>query len=224
MVKNASLKRPMLLLSVMIAANMCFAAQVRETAASEKALKTSEAEMQLHETDPGAQDESAVIRSPEPDRDVVIKRIRMIRIWRLTSELNLDEDTARQLFPMLNGFEERKARLMSEGHRIQQRLAEEMAKEAQDESRIKTLIQEYKNNRLRKIDLYREECQKVEEVLTFHQFAKYILFWERFNHELQSIFREALGHSMSPPSQPSRVKGIQAPKTQPFPLDPRDAR
>ncbi len=140
----------------------------------------------------------------ESERERVRRRIDMLRIWRLTSELNLDEPTARKLFPVLHAFQVRRSQLRSECNRIEKKLALELRNEQRNGEKIKSLIEAYKQNELKKYELYQEEARKLEDVLTPRQYAQYILFAERFNLELQYIFREALGRNK--PSVPSNVQ------------------
>ena len=144
----------------------------------------------------------------EKEKERVRKRIHMIRIWRLTSELNLDENTARNLFPILNAFQERRSRLMSEGQRIERMLAGQINLNQENDDTLRKLLNDYQLNEQKKYDLYREESAKLQSLLTPKQLAQYILFGQRFNMELQYIFREALSRAVEPGSSSTKVKRI----------------
>jgi len=210
----------MLLLGLVVAMStpICYSyAQTGSTgpAAAADAQKTIQSENSLDRST----SESATMDALEQEKERVRKRIHMIRIWRLTSELNLNEDTARDLFPILNAFQERRGRLMAEGRRIERMLAAEIGRETQDEDKIKSLLDDYKLNEKRKYQLYRDESTKLESLLTPRQLAQYIIFGQRFNLELQYIFREALSRATDTGSSSTKVKRFKLMKPTEFEKD-----
>ena len=211
--KKSAVKRILLLgLVVAMSTPICHSYAEMDSPGS---AASADARNSVHLEDPLDRNasESGATDALEKEKERVRKRIHMIRIWRLTSELNLNEDTARDLFPILNAFQERKGRLMFEGRRIEKMLAAAIGPEGQNEDAIRNYLDAYKVNEKRKYELYREEATKLESLLTPRQLAQYILFGQRFNMELQYIFREALSRAVEPGSSTTKVKRIKLKKS-----------
>ncbi|MBI4775320.1 MAG: hypothetical protein HY788_14320 [Deltaproteobacteria bacterium] len=204
--KHSAVKRMLVLgLVVTMSTPICYSYAETSSTGPTAGADAQESVQSGNPLDHGTSD-SATADALEQEKERVRKRIHMIRIWRLTSELNLNENTARDLFPILNAFQERRGQLMAEGRRIERMLAAEIGRETHDERTIQSLLDDYRLNEKRKYELYREESTKLESLLTPKQLAQYILFGQRFNMELQYIFREALSRAVDTGSPSTKVK------------------
>lgn len=127
-----------------------------------------------------------------PEEEEPIEKIETIRLWQLTEELKLDEDQAAKLFPKFRSL--RELRKEAEKGRIEKitELAELLAKKAKGEV-LKKKIEELKE--LEKRFQNREEALKreIEGILSTEQFARFLIFQERFERRIKKMIREMRG-------------------------------
>jgi hypothetical protein len=64
----------------------------------------------------------------QADKDALKKRIRAMRVWYLTEELELDDDTAARLFPVLAKYDDQLEALQVEGARLRRELRQGLAR------------------------------------------------------------------------------------------------
>jgi Spy/CpxP family protein refolding chaperone len=124
-------------------------------------------------------------------REKVRKRIETMRMWKLTKALDLDEKTASRLFPMLNDYDKKRKEVEREIRKDIDFLKE--ALELKEESRIKDLLEvlEQKHNTLKRLG--DEERNRLREVLTIEQQARYLIFKMEFRREIRRMIAEAKG-------------------------------
>ncbi len=124
-------------------------------------------------------------------RDKVRKRIETMKMWKLTKALDLDEKTASRLFPMLNEYDKKREKVERGIRKDISSLKD--ALQVKDESRIKDLLEvlEQKHNTLK--SLKDEGRDRLREVLTIEQQARYLIFKMEFRREMRRMIAEAKG-------------------------------
>ena len=124
-------------------------------------------------------------------REKVRKRIETMKMWKLTKALDLDEKTSSRLFPMLNDYDKKRKEVEREIRKDIDFLKE--ALELKEESRIKDLLEvlEQKHNTLKRLG--DEERNRLREVLTIEQQARYLIFKMEFRREIRRMIAEAKG-------------------------------
>ena len=146
--------------------------------------------------------------SPEERRERFRKRIELMRVLRLTQELNLDEKTAIQIFARLRPIDEKRWGLIQERQKLQRELREASESGKADEAGLQGLMKSIRANREALGALEQKETQALDGLLTPQQKAKYLLFRERFNQELRERMgqaRERQGSRQGPgPGMPRR--------------------
>ncbi|MDY6973176.1 MAG: hypothetical protein SV775_12720 [Thermodesulfobacteriota bacterium] len=128
--------------------------------------------------------------SPE-DRDDLRKRIGLIRMWRLTEELNLSEEKADKLFPLLHQFDNEKVGLEKEKAELMKDLQKCLKDEDIEESKLEDLIEKLEKNQSAREVLEKEKLGELKQILSPQEQAKLILFVESFPREIQGIIRGA---------------------------------
>ena len=129
--------------------------------------------------------------SPEKRRKQLRKRIELMRMWRLTQELDLDEKTAVQLFSRLRPIDHERWNLTQERRKLQRGLREASEMGKGDEARLRELMKALEKNREAIAALEQKEIQSLDKLLTPRQKAKYLLFREHFERELRERIHEA---------------------------------
>lgn len=131
----------------------------------------------------------------QQERDRVRRRIEMIRMWGLVSELNLDEKTANALFPIIKEFQQRRQDLSTQIHLTKMQLASSVSKSGASDEQVEKLIKKLRNLIDAHNRLAMEEFDKLSTILNPKQQVQYILFGDRFNRELQIIIRQVVTQS-----------------------------
>lgn len=127
-----------------------------------------------------------------PEEEEPMEKIETIRLYQLTEELKLNEDQAAKLFPKFRSL--RELRKEAEKRRIEKitELAELLAQKAKSEL-LKKKIEELKE--VEKRFQTREETLKkeIESILSTEQFARFLIFQERFERRIKKMIREMRG-------------------------------
>jgi len=122
-------------------------------------------------------------------KEKVRKRIETLRMWKLTRILDLDEETAARLFPLLNRYNKKRAG-------IEQNLRGDMialrdALKNKREGRLRDLLERLEKNHKALQRLKDEERTELKKILTLEQQAKFIIFQQEFDREIRKIIAEA---------------------------------
>lgn len=131
--------------------------------------------------------------SPPPfeKREEIRKRIELIRMWKLTEELDLTEETGAKLFPILHKYDEKRTELLRERHDIMNELRKALENVATSDEEIEAAMDKLDENALAASDLIRQQRQDLKGVLSPRQQAKFVLFQREFHREIRKIIAEA---------------------------------
>jgi len=154
------------------------------------------------ERQPSFQQERTNLPSAE-ERERVRKRINLIRMWRLTEDLNLDEETGSKLFPLLRQYEEKRRVLARKREEILFTLKGQLKTGTPHEDRIKGLLKEWEGIWAEEQDVKRREKDDLKEILSLEQQAKYIIFQQEFTKEMRRMIADVREKKSIP--SPSRM-------------------
>ncbi|MCP2518894.1 hypothetical protein NLC26_02920 [Candidatus Aminicenantes bacterium AC-708-M15] len=131
-------------------------------------------------------------KKSKTDKEEEIRRhLQIFRMWEMTKALDLTEEQASKIFPILNRLEKEKAELNRRiGEKIRD-LRELLREEKLNSNLIKEKLDKIKDlkKQIQKID---SEIEKLlEDNLTIEQQAKYILFSIRFMKDLREKINRA---------------------------------
>ncbi len=126
-------------------------------------------------------------------RDRVRERIKTIKVWKLTDELNLSQAQSEKFFPVYNRNFERLEEIEQEKRKVMDRLVDATAESKPDEAEIAE-IRKY----LDRLDSLDQEIQdlkvkfrgELKNILTELQIGKLYLFEFRFRQQMQEIMRD----------------------------------
>jgi Spy/CpxP family protein refolding chaperone len=154
------------------------------------------------ERQPSFQQERTNLPSAE-ERERVRKRIDLIRMWRLTEDLNLDEETGSKLFPLLRQYEEKRRELARKREEILFTLKGQLKAGSPHEDRIKGLLKDWEELRAEEQDVNQKEKEDLKRILSIEQQAKYILFQQEFTKEMRRMIADV--RERRPVPSPSRM-------------------
>ena len=128
---------------------------------------------------------------PFEKREKIRKRIELIRMWKLTEELDLTEETGTKLFPILHKYDEKRIGLQKERQNIMNQLRKSLEDEATSDEEIEAAMDNLEKKALAQSDLIRQQREELKGVLSPRQQAKFILFQREFHREIRKIITEA---------------------------------
>ena len=119
------------------------------------------------------------------------ERLQMIKMWRLTEVLKLDQDSAARFFALDNHFEETKNRIRKDMHEDVQRLRSIMRDSYPPERELRELVTRLKNRKKDLDEVSQRQINDEMNLLRLDQQAQYILFQIDFRREMEDILRGA---------------------------------
>lgn len=124
-------------------------------------------------------------------RKKIRERIGLIRMWKLTEELDLTEEMGAKLFPLLRKYDEKWIKLQKERRDLMQQLRKALEDEATSDKELEGAMERVETNARAISDLLRQQRQELKGILSPRQQAKFILFQRRFQREIREIIAEA---------------------------------
>lgn len=117
-------------------------------------------------------------------------RLRLMKMWKLTEYLKLDEETGAKLFPILNRYDDQRLALNEERVGILKEIKAEFDKDTPDEKKLGELVAKADELRLKMEKINQDERNELKKVLSVQQQAKMLLFYRNFDQELYRMMRE----------------------------------
>lgn len=130
---------------------------------------------------------SAVVYAGSQRKEEVLKRIQMLRIWRLTEVLQLSSDEAAKLFPVLNKYDEQFRAKADAKQKLLHKMHHEMKKETPDDKQLKSLIKKVMVIENEAIQVRHEMYKELETHLTPERLAKFMIFEISFQKEIDQL-------------------------------------
>lgn len=124
-----------------------------------------------------------------PSRNDVQRRLRMLRAWEITRALKLAPDAAGRLLSIFTDGDEKRQGLFKELRESTKTLRKLVRVKTPDEGAIGQNIEKYMKARSTLSQLRADEFQKLREVLTPLQQAKYLLAERRFQKKIRQILK-----------------------------------
>ena len=125
----------------------------------------------------------------ENERESVAERIRVLRAWRLTEELDLDESTGVQLFASLDTYDEQLEEVQQQLEQSAQTLNQLLESGGTDEEisdAIESILTAHLSIEQARVDLIRNSGEYLDPT----QQALLMLFLPEFDREIRNMIRE----------------------------------
>ncbi len=116
------------------------------------------------------------------------ERVETLKLWKLTQALDLDEATAVKLFPLINKYDKKR-------FAIEQRMRKDMKKlrrsvDTASPDKLAELIRRIEGNHRELQAINYEQLEELGGILPVRKVAKFIIFQQDFNREMQKIISE----------------------------------
>ncbi len=129
----------------------------------------------------------------EKKREEIRKKIEAVRIWRLTEELKLDENTAAKLSAFLSSFDQQRRGIMRDQMSTIRELRHALKASKPDEPKLKAALDKLEKNRRAMQDIRDREIAGLRNILTIEQQARFLIFQQEFRREMQRMIAGARG-------------------------------
>ena len=124
----------------------------------------------------------------------VRKKVEAMRAWRLTEELDLDEEMAARLFPAMRRSDRQRQEIEADNRRIIRLVSAELEKPEPDPDVVDKALDELIKNRRRIFRNEEDHLQDVRKILSPEDTARYLLFQVKFQKEIRErIMRSGMG-------------------------------
>jgi Spy/CpxP family protein refolding chaperone len=117
------------------------------------------------------------------------KKVQTLKLWKLTEALDLDEETAAKLFPVMNKYEKKRFAIEQSIKKDMKKLRKIVDTASPDE--LAELIRRLEENHRELQALNGEQFQEFKAILPVRKVAKFLIFQQDFSREMRKIIREA---------------------------------
>lgn len=139
-------------------------------------------------------EDGRVGQPPSRERmEKVRKRVEMIRMWRLTEELDLDEKTAARLFPILSKYDKKMIKFQKNMFKLRRQRRAMQEGRARGTADAGELLERLEKIRSSMRKLQDEKYAELKKVLSPSQMLNYLDFEERFRREMREMLKDARG-------------------------------
>ena len=123
-------------------------------------------------------------------REQMRDRVELMLMWKLTEALDLDDETATKLFPLLKESNKRQRELREKRRDMIKQIEDEVDKEAPDSTVLRSMIDEFKKNERAMVDARIQRLDSFSEILTDEQIAKMIALVPKFERRVKDMIHE----------------------------------
>jgi hypothetical protein len=121
----------------------------------------------------------------------VRKKVEALRAWKLTEELNLDEEKSAKLFPAMREADEERRQIHVRNRELIREMARELAGEGTGPARIDEILDELTANRREMNRAEERHLSRVRQILDSEGTARYLMFQLRFERDMKRKAAEA---------------------------------
>lgn len=141
----------------------------------------------------------------EEKREEIRKKIEAVRIWRLTEELKLDQNTAAKLSAYLSSFDRQRRDILRERMATMREMRSTLKASKPDQPKLKTALDKLEKNQRDMQEVRDKEIAGLKNILTVEQQARFLIFQQDFRREMQRMITGAGGNGRAQtPGGPGR--------------------
>jgi len=118
------------------------------------------------------------------------EQIELMIMWKLTEELDLDQETANKLFPLLNESNKQQRELRQKRSDTMKQIKEELGREFPESATLRQLIAEFKKNERDMVEARIKRLDDLSKVLSDEQIAKLIALVPKIEKRVKDAIHE----------------------------------
>ena len=120
-------------------------------------------------------------------REEALKRIEMLRLFRLTEVLELNEDDAARVFPIIQRYDREYRDLLEKRESLMHELQLQLNNASPDRATLSRLVDEILALEREAMRIRNEQFKELKKILTAEQYAKYLVFDAKFREDLNRM-------------------------------------
>ena len=117
-------------------------------------------------------------------------RLLTIKMWKLTETLDLSDEQAAKLFPLLRKYQKTMDSINQRSRKLMQELRKLVGENASDK-KLLPVLNELESLNKKKAQAQDEMWNTIKSILTVQQQAKYILFEQTFKRRMLELLRKS---------------------------------
>ncbi len=118
------------------------------------------------------------------------KRIEMYRLFKLTEALQLDEDAASRLFPILQRYDHQYRTISEKKEELQRTMFLELKKNEPDRTVLTKAVDDTLALERESMRIRTEQFKELKKILTPEQYARFLIFDQRFRDEVGRMIND----------------------------------
>ncbi len=119
-------------------------------------------------------------RNRRSDKQQMKERVEMMKMWKLTRILDLDQEAAAKVFPIMHEYDVKQHELRKQCADTIRQIRESLDSDAVDPAALGSLIDQFKKNEREKVGLRIERLDALSKVLSDEQIAEMIAIVPKF--------------------------------------------
>jgi len=132
-----------------------------------------------------------VFAQPQGERSSQSRdRLLTIKMWKLTETLDLSDEQAAKLFPLLRKYQKTMDSINQRSRKLMQELRKLVGENASDK-KLLPVLNELESLNKKKAQAQDEMWNTIKSILTVQQQAKYILFEQTFKRRMLELLRKS---------------------------------
>ncbi len=148
-------------------------------------------------------------RYSKEHKEKIRKRIKTLKMWQLTETLELNEQKAAKIFPIINKYDNKRFKV----RRLIRKDMSELKRsvDTANEKRLKEIILKLENSHKMAQEIDKKEMDTLKSMLSVRDTARFIIFRHKFDKDMKKIIYEAKEKRMRR-AKDTRNKRIEQPK------------
>lgn len=134
----------------------------------------------------------------ESDLTRVRKKVEALRAWQITEVLDLDEETSSRLFPAMRQADQERWEIETRNRRLVREMSRSLERGNSDPQRIDSILDELQSNRRELIRAEERHLERVRQILSPEDTARYLMFQIRFQREIKRKAAQAFRDRRQP--------------------------
>jgi hypothetical protein len=128
---------------------------------------------------------------PTMDKAQMRERIELLKMWKLIEVLDLDQETAMKLFPVMHEYNLKQQEIGKVRGATIKQIREEVEKGTTDSAALGSLIAQFKQNERDMTEMRIKQLDALSKVLSDEQIAKMIIFVPKMEQRIRGLMSEA---------------------------------
>ncbi len=126
----------------------------------------------------------------DPKKADAMRRIQLLRVWRLTEVLDLSQEKAAKVFPIIQRFDEEFQTKAEAKEKAVARMEAELKKQQPSANKLQELTATILSLEKESMDVRETMYKELAEVLTPEELSRYLIFEIDFQNEIDSLINQ----------------------------------